>query len=95
MSKKLTKFVREYKGDTYEVVPTGYIGFTECIRVEIRKVIHPEWKFFKTKFICDRYFSIHKNMTIEEGCNYCFNGYVQDCEREYHKQKILEELFIK
>ena len=91
MSKKI-KYTRWYEGDTYEIVP-AYAGFIGMMCVDIRKVVHPNWKFFRSELVRIEYFNIDDFETMEEGCDYCFDKYIKEYERVIARQKKLEKFF--
>lgn len=91
MSKKI-KYTKWHKGDTYELIPT-YADFINAMCVNIKKVVHPNWKFFRSELVRIEYFNIDDFETMKEGCDYCFNKYIADYERAVAKQKKLEKFF--
>lgn len=84
MNKK--KIIMKWNKEEYELIPTvdHWIGL---ISVDIKKVTHPNRKFFRTTLVKIKNFNLNDFDSIEEGCRFCFSQYVA----EYKKYLALQE----
>ena len=83
-----------YNGERYEL--DAHMGCFGCmIEVNIKRVIHPNWKIFRTITEDTRSFFISEYETIEEGCKSCFEKFKKEYEMEVETQKKLEKFFKK
>ena len=64
MKKKIVKF--NYKGVDYEVIPFNSC-FSCCMEVDIREVVRPDKKWFRTKSVDNRTFFQKYQMFIMMG----------------------------
>lgn len=81
-----------YNGERYEL--DAHMGCFGCmIEVDIKRVVRPDWKIFRTTTEDTRSFFISDYETIEEGCEHCFNKFIQDYEEEISRQKKLNNFF--
>ena len=92
MNKRIIK--EEFNGEQYEL--NAHIGCFGCmIEVDIKRVIHPSWKIFRTITEDTRCFLINEYETIEEGCKHCFEKFKKDYKIQIETQKKLEDFFKK
>lgn len=75
MKKKVVKF--NYKGVEYEVIPFNSC-FSCCMEVDIREVVRPDKKWFRTKSVDNRAFFIDDYNTIEEACKSMLMKYLEE-----------------
>lgn len=92
MNKKIIK--KEFNGEQYEL--DAHMGCFGCmIEVDIKRVIHPTWKIFRTTTEDTRCFFISECETIEEGCESCFEKFKKEYEANVETQKKLNNFFKK
>ena len=92
MNKRIIK--EEFNGEQYEL--NAHMGCFGCmIEVDIKRVIRPNWKIFRTITEDTRCFFINEYETIEEGCKSCFEKFKKDYKMEVETQKKLENFFKK
>ena len=90
MNKRIIK--EEFNGEQYEL--NAHMGCFGCmIEVDIKRVIHPNWKIFRTITEDTRCFFISECETIEEGCKSCFEKFKKEYEANVETQKKLNNFF--
>ena len=88
------KIIEWHNGEQYEL--NAYIGCFGCmIEVDIRRVTHPERKFFRTVSEDTRSFFIDDYETLEEGCKHCFEKFIKAYEEEIARRKKINNFFKK
>lgn len=92
MNRKIIK--KELNGEQYEL--DAHMGCFGCmIEVDIKRVVRPDWKIFRTITEDTRCFFISDYKTIEEGCKNCFEKFKKEYEEELETQKKLNNFFKK
>lgn len=81
-----------YNHYEYEIIST-YDDFVGMINIDIRKILYPNRKFFRTILVKTRYVSVDKFETLQEACSQCFNDYIREMEAYNTKQRKIEKLF--
>lgn len=92
MNKKI--ITEWYNGERYEL--DAHMGCFGCmIEVDIKRVVRPDWKIFRTITEDTRCFFISEYETIEEGCKNCFEKFKKEYEANLEIQKKLNNFFKK
>ncbi len=83
-----------YNHYEYEMIAT-YDNFIGLVNIDIRKILYPHRRFFRSVLVKTRYIDVNDYDTLEDGCSQCFNDYVKELIRYDAKQKKLEKFFEK
>ena len=81
--------VYDYCGRTFEVVTVMEAGFHGAMAsAHIYEVIHPSWKFFRTRWLDTKSFWIDDFDTIAEGVETMLRRLL---EKEYHDKETMKK----